>query len=145
MATTTLMSNTLGNVTIDGSIAAFITGWSLNGSNDFQELQCLTMEKAGTVDYMNTGQKNTFSMDGWVPKSAGVTTGQLTYWDIYNRYLTTPDASYGISLIADVSTQKYETLVGKLSSISKEVAGKSVVTFKCEFMITGKPSISTTV
>ncbi len=144
MATTPLMSKKLASLTCDGSVLAFITGWSFGAQREFFELETLAFENAGTQYVVPTGKKYSFSFDGVVPLSSGVTGGDKTYWDLLTN-ITNTDSSLYFQTIPDVSTQKYIGFSCYLANLTQEVAGKAAVTFKAELQPIGNIIIGTTV
>lgn len=131
----------LMNIKVDASTVACATDFSLSMSKDMIEIACLS----------STGAKETVpDMYGWsvsgsglVFRTVGQTAGSYGMFDMASSLLNS-DASVLISLVPDVSLNKYYEGVGYFSSLGMEGGVGAAVTYSFEVTGSGALSVKTT-
>ena len=117
------------SIVIDGSTLGCATDFSLSVSKDMIEIACLTA--TGAKQNIPDLYGWTVSFSGLRQQTASLAAGTGNYdeliYDIVNS-----DASVGIYILPDVSSNKYMSGWGYLSSISMEGGVGSPVTFSGE-------------
>lgn len=138
MPATPLFSKAM-SIVIDSSTVGCATDFSLSISKDLIEIACLN----------TTGAKQSIpDMYGWKVSGSGLvfrTVGQVGYgaFEMANSLLTT-DASVSVSLLPDVSLNKYFNGVGYFSSLSMDGGVGAPVKYSFEITGTGPLLVSTT-
>jgi len=117
------------SIVIDGSTLGCGTDFSLSVTKDMIEIACLTA--SGAKQQVPDLYGWTVSFSGLRMQSATVDSGKLSYDELVNT-LVTSDASVGIYILPDVSSNSYMSGSGYLSSISMEGGVGSPVTFSGE-------------
>jgi len=132
----------LMNVKIDASTVGCATDFSLSISKDMIEIACL-----GST---NRSKQNVPDLYGWsisgsglVFRTLGATAGSYGMFDMANSILNT-DASVSISLVPDVSSNKYYEGVGYFTSLGMEGGVGAAITYSFEITGDGNLSVKTT-
>ncbi len=131
MGQTPLFSKSM-SVVIDGSTLGCATDFSLSVTKDMIEIACLTASGAKQSVPDLYGWNVSFS--GLRMQSDTVEAGKMSYDELVNT-LVSSDASVGIYILPDVSSNSYMSGSGYLTSISMEGGVGSAITFSGE--ITG--------
>ena len=119
------------SIVIDGSTLGCATDFSLSVTKDMIEIACLTASGAKQQVPDLYGWSVSFS--GLRMQSSTVDAGAMSYDDLVNT-LVTSDASVGIYILPDVSSNHYMAGAGYLTSISLEGGVGSPVTFSGEIV-----------
>lgn len=129
------------SIVIDGSTLGCATDFSLSVTKDMIEIACLgaTGAKQQVPDLYGWS----VSFSGLVMQSASIDSGKMSYDELINT-LVTSDASIGIYILPDVSSNKYMIGSGYLTSISMEGGVGSPVTFSGEIAGDGALTQATT-
>jgi len=130
------------SVVIDGSTLGCATDFSLSISKDMIEIACLssTGAKQNVPDLYGW----TVSFSGLRMQSATVDAGDLSYDDLAASIISNTDASVAIYILPDVSSNKYLSGAGYLSSLSMDGGVGSAVTFSGEIAGDGELNQLTT-
>lgn len=129
------------NITIDGSILACATDYSLSITKDMIEVACMnssTRSKLNVPDLYSY----TISGSGMVFRTSDV--GSNYGFSSIVDSVINGDASIGWSIVPDVSAQDYLSGVGYFSSASQEGGVGSAVTYSYEITGTGDIAMNTT-
>jgi hypothetical protein len=119
------------SIVIDGSTLGCATDFALSISKDMIEIACLTATGAKQSIPDLYGWNVSFS--GLRMQSKTVDSGAMSY-DVLANKIITSDASVAIYLLPNVSTNKYMTGSGYISSLSMEGGVGSPVTFSGEIV-----------
>jgi len=131
----------LMKVQIDASTVACATDFSLSISKDMIEIACL--DASGAKQNVPDMYSWSVSGSGLVFRNTGATPGSYSYWQMANNLLNT-DASVGIAIVPNVSTNSYYSGVGYFSSLGMEGGVGAAVTYSFEITGSGVLEIKTT-
>ena len=129
------------SIVIDSSTLGCATDFSLSVSKDMIEIACLTASGAKQQIPDLYGWNVSFS--GLRMQTDTVDSGKMSYDELINN-LVTSDDKLDIYILPDVSSNKYMTGSGYLSSITMEGGVGSPVTFSGEIAGDGALTQDTT-
>ena len=129
------------NIVFDGSTVGCATDFSLSMNKDVIEVACLGSE--GAKESVPDMYGWSVSGSGLVIRTSGETAGTAGVFDIADSLLNT-DASVAVSLLPDVSANKYFSGAGYVTSLSYEGGVGAAVTYSFEITGTGPLSVQTT-
>ena len=129
----------LMSVTIDTSTVACATDFSLSITKDMIEITCLDSD--GAKQNVPDMYSWTVSGSGMVFRTAG--SSGVGIFEMADSLLTS-DASIAVSLLPDVSANKYFSGVGYFTSLGMEGGVGSPVSYSFEITGTGALSVNTT-
>ncbi len=129
----------LMSVVIDASTVSCATDFSLSISKDMIEIACLDSSGA---------KESVPDLYSWSASGSGMvfrTVGQSGYglFEMADKLLTT-DSSVAVSIVPDVSANKYFSGVGYFTSLSMEGGVGAAVTYSFEITGSGPLSVLTT-
>lgn len=131
----------LMTVTIDSSTVACITDFSLSISKDMIEIACLDAE--GAKESVPDMYSWSVSGSGMVMRTVGLTSGQYSSFDMASKLLTT-DASVLVSILPDVSLNKYFRGAGYFTSLGMDGGVGAPVSYSFEIQGSGPLTVLTT-
>lgn len=140
MANTPLFSK-LMTIQIDASTVACATDFSVSVNKDMIEIACLGAEgaKRSVPDLYGW----TISGSGMVIRTDSLATGAYSLFDMADSLLDT-DASVAVSIIPDVSANKYFSGAGYFTSLTMDGGVGSPVTYSFTITGDGELAVSTT-
>lgn len=122
------------SIVIDGSTLGCATDFSLSVTKDMIEVACLT--STGAKQSIPDLYGWTVSFSGLRMTTASTDSGKMGY-DVLVNKLISSDASVGVYILPDVSSNKYLSGAGYLSTMSMEGGVGSPVTFSGEIAGSG--------
>lgn len=137
---TPLFSKTI-DITIDGSIIACATDYSLSVNKDFIEVACMN-STANSKQQIPDLYSYTISGSGLVFRSTDLGTGYG--FDPMMSSLTSGDASIAWAITPNVSTNTFYSGTGYFSSVTQDGGVGAAVTYSFEILGDGDITTGTT-
>ncbi len=127
------------SVVIDGSTLGCATDFSLSVNKELIEIACL---ESTSKQYVPDLYDWTVSFSGMVMRTTGIDAGKYSWENLMAKI--TSDASVGIYILPNVSTNRYFTGAGYLSNVTIDGGVGAAVTFSGEVQGSGVLTSATT-
>jgi len=122
------------DITIDGSVIACATDYSLSITKDFIEVACMTSTNNSKQQIPDL-YSYTISGSGLIFRDSDVSSSQIGFSSMVNNMVGgNADASIGWAITPDVASQTFYSGVGYFTSLSQDGGVGAAVTYSYEIV-----------